>query len=212
MTQARARAHGVVTPSLSQLSLTATLRVLVRLVLGLASTLQMILNRRPRDWHTRATHEALPRETSGIFQERIQPTQPSFSGKAAGRIPGIPVVSTQGTATYSLCAPNQDARNKPEHDPVVVAQPGNGPLARVPGEGGDPDSARSAACNKAQFSPRSSRRTSGSRAKAKPCPSLQLQSCTRAKPFLDSDPHPELVEGRRNERLLSRTAASISLI
>ncbi len=66
MTQARARAHGVVTPSLSQLSLTATLRVLVRLVLGLASTLQMILNRRPRDWHMRATHEALPRETSEI--------------------------------------------------------------------------------------------------------------------------------------------------
>ena len=68
MTQARARAHGVVTPSLSQLSLTATLCVLVRLVLGLASTLQMILNRRPRDWHTRATHEALPRETSEISE------------------------------------------------------------------------------------------------------------------------------------------------
>ena len=115
MTQARARAHGVVTPSASQLWLTATLRVLVRLVLGLVSTLPMIFNRRARDWHTDAQQEALPRETSEISQ-----TGTTLSTVILGLVPRIPAASPRGTTTHSLCALNRDARHKAEHDAVGV--------------------------------------------------------------------------------------------
>lgn len=69
MTQAQTRANGLVIPSLPQLWLTAMLRVLVELVLGVASTCRMRNLRQPRDWHTGPTTAALPEETSDTHQE-----------------------------------------------------------------------------------------------------------------------------------------------
>ena len=111
MTQARARAHGVVTPSLSQHLLTAMLRVLVDLVQGVASTLQMIFTRRLRDWHTEATQEALPRETSDI----------SETGTNIGPPGSRPAVDAQRRTstlhdhafTSEACSENTRSRRRP---------------------------------------------------------------------------------------------------
>jgi hypothetical protein len=64
MTPAQTRAHGLVTPSLSQLWLTAMLRALAELVRNIVSTLWMNRRRPLRDWHTDQTHAALPGETN----------------------------------------------------------------------------------------------------------------------------------------------------
>jgi len=45
--------------------LDAVLMLCVSLVQAAATTLRMILNRKPRDWHRQATHKALPQATSG---------------------------------------------------------------------------------------------------------------------------------------------------
>ena len=116
------------------------------LVSNVVSLSRMIFNRRPRDWHTDAAHKdqlPLPRDLT----QETQTSQPSFSGKRKARTPRIAVTSTQGTATYSLCAPNQDARHKAEHDPVGVAAPTiwkRVQRTRVPGAGRDPVSAHRA--------------------------------------------------------------------
>ena len=128
------RAYGFGPPSSRQLLLQAMLRVFAWLVSNVVSLLGMILNHRPRDWHTDAAREdQLPR-SNDITQES-QLWRPSFAGKAdlsakarraqaEGRIPSNSVVSTQGTTTHSLCASNQDARhNKAEHDIVGVEAP-----------------------------------------------------------------------------------------
>ncbi len=115
MTRARTASYGLVTPPPLHRWMHAVLMLFAELVSHAASTLQMVLVRRTRECHTQAAAEDLPRATSGLHQE-ADISQPSFSGKREARIPGIPVVSTQGTETYSLCAINQDAWDKPKHD------------------------------------------------------------------------------------------------
>ena len=108
------------------------------LVSHAVSTLQMVLVRRTRECHTQAAPEVLPRVTSGLHQE-TDISQPSFSGKREARIPGIPVVSTQGTETYSRCTPNRDAWDKPKHASsayesarAITPPPNGGSAARTP--------------------------------------------------------------------------------
>ncbi len=179
MTRARNAAKGFGPPPPLHHWMEAVLLLCVSLVQGLASTLQMIHACIHRDWHTTDASKALPRDTSDNCDESTPPSQPSFSGKAEGRIPGIPVVSSRGTTTYSPEAVNRDARHKAEHDSMVVAaSSGNGPWA-VPREGGLPDFARVRTRSK-QALPRSCRRASASGAGSEPCPNLQLQDRTRS--------------------------------
>ncbi len=122
MTPARTASYGLGNPPPLYRLIDAVLMLFAELVSHAASTLQMVLVHSTRDWHTEAASKDLPRATSGIHQEP-QTSQPSFTGKAAGCIPGIPVFSTQGTTTYSLCALNQDARHKAEHGFVSNPRP-----------------------------------------------------------------------------------------
>ena len=132
MTRRQTRAYGVAIPSRRQLSLEAMLRAFAWLVSNVVSMFRTIFNRPTRDWHTDEAHDdQLP--TPGDQHQGQQSLKPSFSGKAAGRIPGIPVASTQGTTTHSPCATNQDAWDKPKHDSVIVLQTRNGPLAAFAG-------------------------------------------------------------------------------
>ena len=115
MTRARPASYGLVTPPPLYRLIDAVLMLFAELVSHAASTLQMAFVRRTRECHTQAAPEVLPRATSGLHQE-TDISQPSFSGKREARIPGFPVVSTQGTETYSRCALNRDAWDKPKHD------------------------------------------------------------------------------------------------
>ena len=65
MTPARPASFGLGTPPPLQLWLHAVLMLFAELVSRAVSTLQMVLVRLTRDWHT-APHDNLPRETTGI--------------------------------------------------------------------------------------------------------------------------------------------------
>ena len=72
MTPARTASYGVSNPPPLQLWLHAVLMLFAELVSRAVSTLQMVRVRCTRDWHTKAPHADLPRETSGICaHERI---------------------------------------------------------------------------------------------------------------------------------------------
>ena len=121
MTRTQTRPYGVIAPSSRQLLLEAMLCVFACLLSNVGSMLATIFNRHTRDWHTDAASEDQLQTSNDIAQKEPQLSQPSFSGKAEGRIPGIPVASSRGTTTYSPEAHNQDARHRAEHDTVVVA-------------------------------------------------------------------------------------------
>jgi hypothetical protein len=81
---------------------------------------------------------------SRFFIRKEPDPQPSFPGKAEGRIPGIPVGPTRGLATDPLEAINQDARDKPGHDPMAEAQITSGtPTPLIPTKVGTQGSPRS---------------------------------------------------------------------
>ncbi len=65
MTPARTASYGLGNPPPLQLWLHAVLMLFAELVSHAASTLQMVLVRRTRDWHTVAASKDLPRATSG---------------------------------------------------------------------------------------------------------------------------------------------------
>ena len=116
MTRTRTHAYGVVTPSSRQPLLEAMLRAFCWLVSNVAWLFGPTINRHTRDWHMdEAEDDHLPTPNDPI-QKEAQTSQPSFSGKRKARVPGIPVASSQGTASHSRCATNQDAWHKAEHD------------------------------------------------------------------------------------------------
>jgi hypothetical protein len=134
MTRRQTRAYGVAIPSRRQPLLAAMLRAFCWLVFNVVSMFRTIFNRPTRDWHTDDAHEDQFPTPNDPTQKEAHTFEPSFSGKAAGRIPGIPVASTQGTTTHSPCATNQDAWDKPKHDSVIVLQTGSGPSAAFPAQ------------------------------------------------------------------------------
>ena len=136
MTRTRTHAYGVVTPSSRQPLLEVMLRAFSWLVSNVAWLFGPTINRHTRDWHTdEAEDDHLPTPNDPT-QKEARHSQPSFSGKATGRIPGIPVATTQGTTTHSHATQNQDARDKPKHDSVIVLQTGSGPSAASPAKAG----------------------------------------------------------------------------
>ncbi len=112
------------------------LRAFCWLVSNVVSFLGKIIHRSTRDWHTdNAEDDQLPTPNDPT-QKEAESSQPSFSGKRAARIPGIPVVSTQGTETYSRLAINQDARPTAAHGSLDNLEAEL--QLRVPRIGGDP--------------------------------------------------------------------------
>ncbi len=73
---ARTRPNEVGSPSTSQLSLAAMLRMFVALVHSVVSTFQMKRNRPPRDWHTGPAHASLPRTKNDIQHQEKTPAIP----------------------------------------------------------------------------------------------------------------------------------------
>jgi len=120
MTQARTHTRVVGGSPLIQLLLEAVLCAFVSLVQGVATTLGMRRQSKARDWHTHLEESALPQAKPDTSQEGRQLSQPSFSGKAEGRIPRTPVGSTRGQASNPRSAPNRDSRHKAENDSVDV--------------------------------------------------------------------------------------------
>ena len=152
MTRARTASFGLVTPPPLYRWIDAVLMLFAELVSYAVSTLQMVLVRRTRECHTTASPEDLPRATGGLHQE-THISQPSFSGKRAARIPRIPVATTQGTTTHSHATQNQDARDKPKHDSVIVLQTGSGPSAASPAKAGIQSARNARSGNRQTLSP-----------------------------------------------------------
>jgi hypothetical protein len=72
MTRARTASFGLVTPPPLYRWIDAVLMLFAELVSYAVSTLQMVLVRRTRECHTQAAPEDLPRATSGLHQETDQ--------------------------------------------------------------------------------------------------------------------------------------------
>ena len=204
------------------------LRAFAWLVSNVVSMFRTIFNRPTRDWHTDEAHDdQLP--TPGDQHQGQQSLKPSFSGKAAGRIPGIPVASTQGTTTHSPCDTNQDAWDKPKHDSVIVLQTGSGPSAAFPAQarvrngaegaiwsGGPNRVTEAASYARGLQTPHEVRTPTLALSPLIPT-KVGIQGRTRSLSRLAASiphtqhirsriptPHPEPVEGRRNERVMLR--------
>jgi hypothetical protein len=121
MTRTQTRTYGVSNPSTRQPLLEAMLRAFCWLMSNVGSTLRTISNRPTRDWHTGATSEDQRPKSNDITQEGAQPLQPSFSGKAAGRIPRIPVVSTQGQRRIPASLSTKMLGTSPSMTPLVLS-------------------------------------------------------------------------------------------
>ena len=135
MTRARTASSGMGSLAAIQPLLGAALMLCVSLVQTAATTLGMILNRRSRDWHTQATHEALPQATSGPHSQGTDTPRVML-----GPVPSISVGTPQGLADIPRETINRDARHTGEPDTVDVTRSGMEawPLACVPGGGRDP--------------------------------------------------------------------------
>jgi len=118
MTRHKHAHTGLVTPSLPQLLLTATLRLFAMLVSSVASTLQMWF-RRPAVNATRPMPDALPEETSDTPQQETL-------DRALTR------PTRQSTRSVETDAAAHD------DDRQIIVTPGSGSLIRIPREGGDP--------------------------------------------------------------------------
>src|SRR5690242_4205520 len=69
MTRAHRGANWSGVPSLSQLWLTALLRILAMLVSNVAATVQMLIRRRSGECHTEETPDRLPQQTHDPIRE-----------------------------------------------------------------------------------------------------------------------------------------------
>ena len=204
MTRTQTRAYGVVTPSSRQPLLEAMLRAFVWLVSNLALACRAILNRPTRDWHTDEPEEDQLEAPNDITQETN-----SEVAVILGPVPRIPVAPTQGTTTHCLHTPNQAARHTGERDTVdlMITVLETDLLVRVPRAAGNPASAQHAHLTYAGQSPPiptnvgiQGRPRHLSQVAAS---SMRLQHNRSWIPT----PHPELVEGRRTERLVRLKSA-----
>ena len=131
MTRARTASSGVGNLAAIQPLLAAVLMLCVSLVQGAVTTLKMIFNRRPRDWHTDDAREALPQATSGTSSQGPITTH----GVILGLVPRISVGTPRGLTVIPLETHNRDSRHKAENDTAPVAARTSAP---PPNGGGAP--------------------------------------------------------------------------
>ena len=117
MTRARTASSGMGSLAAIQPLLAAVLMLCVSLVQAAATTLRMILNRKPRDWHTGPLQEGLPQATSGPQSQGTSTPH----GVMLGPVPSISVRPTRGFAVDPCDTDNRDSRDKPENDSVDSA-------------------------------------------------------------------------------------------
>jgi hypothetical protein len=156
MTQACSRAHGVETPSFSQLSLAAMLRACMELVLCLACLLRMRLRRHRHACHMRATPDALPADASDISEDYLSTT----AGSGFDASPAKAGAQTGHKAALASLAPGlrreygqAGDRAWSEQGLAAIQAPSFGPAlsTRIPGESRGPEE------------PQAPRRATGSR-------------------------------------------------
>ncbi len=205
------------------------LRAFCWLVSNVVSMLATTFNRPTRDWHTADANEDQFPTPNDPTQKEADTFEPLFSGKRSALIPRMTVASTRGTTPYSLCAINQDAWDKPKHDAVVVLQTGNGPSAAFPAEarvrngaegaiwsGGPNRVTEAASYARGLQTPHEVRTLTLALSPLIPT-KVGIQGRTRSLSRLAASiphtqhirsriptPHPEPVEGRRNERVMLR--------
>ena len=90
MTPARPASYGLGTPPPLQLWLHAVLMLFAELVSHAVSTLQMVLVRRTRECHTKASHDDLPRETSGNPFKETHQAAPTGLSQGSGLLAAFP--------------------------------------------------------------------------------------------------------------------------
>jgi hypothetical protein len=191
MTRPQTRTYGVIDPSSRQPLLAAMLRAFCWLVSNVVSMLGLIIHRSIRDWHTDETHEDQLPTASDITQEPCQaePTGLSTgSGPRAASPAKAGVQTPHGVRTSKPSAPRALTGPPPSRG-MRLATPTLALSPLIPTKVGIQGRTRTLFRRAA-----SSLHT--------------LQNRSRI-----PTPHPEPVEGRRNERLFARIAASkISLI
>ena len=154
MTRARTASYGLVTPPPLHRWMHAALMLFAELVSNAVSTLQMVFVRRTRACHTQAAPEVLPRVTNGLHQETVQ-AAPTGLSTGSGPQPAFP-------AQAGIQTPHTVRTRNPSALRALAGPP--------PSRGTRVEKALSLLIPT---------RTSGSRADGEPCPTLQLQACTR---------------------------------
>ncbi len=203
MTPARPASYGLGTPPPLQLWLHAVLMLFAELVSHAASTLQMVLVRRTRECHTKASHEDLPRATSGNPFKETDQAEPTGLSTGSGLLAAFPAKAgiqtpreartNNSSALRALTSPPPSRGTRVDRcaPRSLLSFRAKAQRAADLGErrrlgaiwSGGPNRGANAGTPGATRapSPRSCRRTSASRADGKSCPNLQLQSGTRVK-------------------------------
>jgi hypothetical protein len=122
MTPARTHAHGLASPSLCQLSLTALLCVIAELVHRVAAMLGMRNRRQVRECDTIQMPEALPQAKRDIQEQEADSSSESFSGLSRESL----LENAKGLAADPRESANRDARpilnkNGAEHGTLDAA-------------------------------------------------------------------------------------------
>ena len=177
MTRTQTRAYGVAISSSRQPLLEAMLCVFAWLVSNVGSMLRTIFNSNTRDWHM------------GTAQEDQLPTPndihvSTFVLRDDRRSASMP----QDEAGGRIIKGNR--RHECETTEALILRDREAIVSKD-GAGSQASPARS-----------NERRDPGQTSHL--VPPCSFKSAPAAQPFLDSDPHPELVEGRRNERFMLR--------
>jgi hypothetical protein len=108
MTRARTASSGMGSLAAIQPLLAAVLMLCVSLVQAAATTLRMILNRKPRDWHTGPAQDDPPQATSGTHLTKDNSTHESCSAQCrasllAHRSDSQAFPATHATRTLKAC-------------------------------------------------------------------------------------------------------------
>ena len=182
MTRPQTRTYGVVTPSTRQPLLAAMLRAFVWLVSNVASMFGAIFNRRNRDWHTDDAHEDQLPTPNDLTQETCQ-AEPTGLSTGSGH-------SAASPAEAGVQAPHSVRTRNPSAPSALTGPP--------PSRG-----TRLATLARAlsPLIPTNVGIQGGGRTLSRPAASNLRTQHTRSR---IPTPHPEPVEGCRNERVMLR--------
>ena len=190
MTRTQTRPYGVITPSTRQPLLEAMLRAFAWFVSNVVSMFRTIFYRPTRDWHTSAAGEVQP-TPNDLTQETLQ-AEPTGLSTGSGLKPASP-------AQAGVQTPHNVRTRNPSALRVLT-----GPLPSRGTRVATSRASKQRACALPAHADEC-RHTGRMAPLVPPCSFIPAHA---SKPFLDSDSHPELVEGRRNERCALRIGVS----
>ena len=182
MTRPQTRTYGVVTPSTRQPLLEAMLRAFVWLVSNAVSMLATIFNRHTRDWHTDGAHEDQLPMPNDLTQEKLQAAP---TGLTSGSGPSAAFPAEAGIQTPH----NVRTRNPSAPSALTGPLPSRGTRLATLARALSP------------LIPTNVGIQGRTRSLSRPAASIVHTRRTRSR---IPKPHPERVEGRRNERVMLR--------